>query len=1015
MARGEKIGDAYVRIHADGKGMDKELKKSLSGLSEAYEKAGGDNAKTYEEAFRKERFRQSKVTNKEVLKGFDENIARMAARVDRASIPLERSIQKRFRQIFDNPTLARIATDNLMRDIADGFRSIGDQNLFEGLESQIKQAGKDLSRMMDDAIKENEKFNQKIAQDRDRAFDADLKRFAAEAAARQKHILTGIKNEQLIEDFRKRQAADEKRRAAESVKLLGEQRDGVLKLDEAIKRLAAGQGKLGESNDTVRLQYKELTKTLREYTIEGEENNEHLERARADLAKIGKEMRVLTPRTARLSRRFDLLGDSIGAVSGRGSRNNFLNFIGSVNRNITKLAGRMITLIPKSVGFLKNMVTEFGNLKEAAGGGFKGSMQALLGVTGGIFSTLATGLPGLIAAVAGFAALAVSAGVLAAVLSGLLGIITALVAVVTFGLIGALSGAIALLLPLAAGIGIVVAGIKSLNSEQKKAVKEGVKPLTESLKALGDIAAAELFKDVPIQAKNLSEVFKGMKPLVRGVSESIRSAFTEISETLAKSAKDPKGGVYLFTAAMSRALPDAIRQLTIAGSNFAGGFGGIFRAMAAPGGILERTVNWISEIAETFNKWANSTKGQKQLFEFFETVGDAAADVGDFLKEATLALAALFDGAEGSGAKILTDLGNALADFTEWLTSPEGKKAMKEWMEFAEDFAKAIGEAGKALIDLFDTLDSPSSRSAALGLVNGFTAVVTTVDRLLEKIGTIPGLVALAFPGLAQIIVPFSLAWQALDAFTDDVADKIRNLPSPKDIFKSIIASQGVVLRKLGELNTKIGTILQPRNIFNAIRTTLSAILTDIGNLIARIPGIPSPKNVLKALSDTASKLVGYVEDLISLIPGVPSMPDFLSGVYSTAQSLLRTINEILDQIGKIKVPGSGGGGIGGFLGNLNNFTATGGIFEGARGIGVQRRIGEAGAEAVVPLDRNLSQVDPSVRALSALAQGKIPGMASGGVVTGRSVNVPEINVYEVADGKATAQEILNRLVATGY
>jgi hypothetical protein len=66
--------------------------------------------------------------------------------------------------------------------------------------------------------------------------------------------------------------------------------------------------------------------------------------------------------------------------------------------------------------------------------------------------------------------------------------------------------------------------------------------------------------------------------------------------------------------------------------------------------------------------------------------------------------------------------------------------------------------------------------------------------------------------------------------------------------------------------------------------------------------------------------------------------------------------------------------------------TAVGGVFSGQRGIGVIRRIAEAGAEAVVPLNRALSQVDPSVRALSAIAQGKVPGMASGGVVGGGSV-----------------------------
>jgi hypothetical protein len=49
--------------------------------------------------------------------------------------------------------------------------------------------------------------------------------------------------------------------------------------------------------------------------------------------------------------------------------------------------------------------------------------------------------------------------------------------------------------------------------------------------------------------------------------------------------------------------------------------------------------------------------------------------------------------------------------------------------------------------------------------------------------------------------------------------------------------------------------------------------------------------------------------------------------------------------------------------------------------------VGEAGREAVVPLDRPLSQVDESVRWLAAIAQGKT-SYASGGVAGGRSVNI---------------------------
>lgn len=75
---------------------------------------------------------------------------------------------------------------------------------------------------------------------------------------------------------------------------------------------------------------------------------------------------------------------------------------------------------------------------------------------------------------------------------------------------------------------------------------------------------------------------------------------------------------------------------------------------------------------------------------------------------------------------------------------------------------------------------------------------------------------------------------------------------------------------------------------------------------------------------------------------------------------------------------------------------------------------GEAGTEAIVPMDRPLSQVDPDVRWLSAIAQGKAapPSMASGGMVGGRQLTVNEgaIVVNESGDPRRAANEVLQRL-----
>lgn len=128
--------------------------------------------------------------------------------------------------------------------------------------------------------------------------------------------------------------------------------------------------------------------------------------------------------------------------------------------------------------------------------------------------------------------------------------------------------------------------------------------------------------------------------------------------------------------------------------------------------------------------------------------------------------------------------------------------------------------------------------------------------------------------------------------------------------------------------------------------------------------------------------------------------------VVSWTQRILATIRNFIANIpviGNIIGPGSRsrGGGTPGF--------ANGGVLYGPRHI----LAGEAGAEAIVPLNRALSQVDPSVRWLSAIAQGKMPAMAGGGIVgAGKQVNVSEgaIVITEAGDPRRTANDVINRL-----
>ena len=90
---------------------------------------------------------------------------------------------------------------------------------------------------------------------------------------------------------------------------------------------------------------------------------------------------------------------------------------------------------------------------------------------------------------------------------------------------------------------------------------------------------------------------------------------------------------------------------------------------------------------------------------------------------------------------------------------------------------------------------------------------------------------------------------------------------------------------------------------------------------------------------------------------------------------------------------------------------ATGGIVLGP----TIAKIGEAGAEAIVPLNRPLSQVDPAVRALSAIAQGKADTATLTGR-GGRSITTGPITIITpTKDPRAVAAQVVNRIAAASY
>lgn len=164
--------------------------------------------------------------------------------------------------------------------------------------------------------------------------------------------------------------------------------------------------------------------------------------------------------------------------------------------------------------------------------------------------------------------------------------------------------------------------------------------------------------------------------------------------------------------------------------------------------------------------------------------------------------------------------------------------------------------------------------------------------------------------------------------------------------------------------------------------------------------------NQLAAFGITGQKAQDYVNKL-GLIPGDVRTEVALRGVQAAKDAL----NEITkDRTARVyvKVLGAAAAAAAAAVAGATPRAAGGTVYGPEFSL-----IGEAGPEAVVPLNRPLSQVDPSVRMLSAIAQGKTAHLASGGVVGGGNKVIFEagaIVVQGADDPRRAALEVADAI-----
>ena len=273
------------------------------------------------------------------------------------------------------------------------------------------------------------------------------------------------------------------------------------------------------------------------------------------------------------------------------------------------------------------------------------------------------------------------------------------------------------------------------------------------------------------------------------------------------------------------------------------------------------------------------------------------------------------------------------------------------------------------------------------------TVVAATIGAVVELltflVDTISGAVVAAIEGLSD-------AWKAT---TEDISEFYN---------RNIAPLVGKLAEWAGSIKAIWDRLWQAaKDVYNEFFGSFAA---DVKSVIDKVVGFFS--NFEENVGTISENISGAIDSIVGFFTALPGrIASGVSGVFDAiTDPFQRAWDEVSKLVGKItgavaKIPG--GGAVGSAIGAVFGSFAKGGLLDRP----TIALAGEAGREAIIPLDKPLNQIDPSVRAMAAMLRGQGQGRGQrGGDYGARSITNNSFVLNEVGNADATAQRVLNRL-----
>lgn len=703
--RGERVGTAYVRILADGSGLNKSIADEIadSDSEELFEQQGQKDSKAYGEGFESQNKAISDKFVRNLVNGIQEQSGKYDRTVQQLNADVLRRVENQFRTRFG------VVGEQMVANLREGFlRSGGSTQFLEGfvenLSEELATATLQFNREWEDRLNEAHQMN--VAFDRERL--AEARRVEKEAEQARLAALRDMYAEayQMNADFNARVTLANKiarqEEQAQIVRLRGEW--------NILRRAVADYHKGVDQTHGSRRQLLRSIKDLsQEFALGGILTKDYADQ----FHRLRREVITTEPAFFRIEHSISRFADSVARGFGKGSRNDFLNFMGSMIGNMARL--------PNLFFSAASVVYRFG------------SRIAEVASERGPLAALGTALGGLVKVGGGvgaaFAGMFVVIGPIMALMSQLAGIVTALASSIGFALVGALAALPAVILPAAAGVSVLALAFYDLEKAEKKALKADIKPVIDSFGELADAARARLFDDLGDQAERFAGVIDSLQTTFRRLGGAVSDVVTGWIDGM----ESPAFG--RFVDLMAIFLPEAVRSLGRIVGNVFGGLGGLLTGMIP---VMRDVLSYLERITGEFSDWVNTTEGQAQIVSFFDDATDSLSAFWDFLNSVGDLLGELMTAGREAGDSLFGSMADAIDGWVA--TIKANPDILQDWFDSARSFGEVLGTVFEGLGKVFSALDNEFSRAFTTTIFEAFAGALDLIATSLETVARLLGI-----------------------------------------------------------------------------------------------------------------------------------------------------------------------------------------------------------------------------------------------------------------------------------